>query len=536
MKWHYIFLVLFSFSHAYADPFPITREWFGMDGAGHPQAVNELYTIGIRHFGINGKSTTWQTIQKKEDGPYNFLWMDEVIMNITDNLKHQDVKLEFGVRCNAPWATGVKKPKGVSNYMPKGAYPDGKYWQAWYKFVYTLVERYDGDGKDDLPGLKQNLLYNLHLEDEMDTHWKKYTPEQFGQLMEITYKAIKDACPDVLVMRSATNLVMLLDDDLDFEGIIARMEGSKADPLIRYSIEKGYDYFDAFGLHPNYHYTGVKAQARYVNGLCDLYNKPRKPIIASDMNSTLHSFGNRPRPGSDWKRLFPDLQPDVDNSGIDDPVEVIQGKNPGEKYDPVKTKQGFQADQANQIIKKLALGMTVPYEQMFMSQVVDWPKYFIPFWKFGGFFDKELLEKTEDNVHAPGVIKPVFWAVKFWMDEFVGTTAAQVIHKDIENNYASWCTYVIRLDHPAGTKYVAWSDKPKGDVYTLEVSSESMMVFPNITAPGQKEPEGSSLPVKDGKLILKLDKTPQLITKQRVPPSVPIMDQPPKMLKEIVDE
>jgi len=505
-----ILMLLFAMRPLGADPFPITHEWFGIDAASRHQVVFEFYSFGIRNFGINGAPTEWQVIQRKEDGPYNFSLLDRLVKNISSESKHHDVKIEFGIRCNTPWATGVKNPEGVSSYPPKGPYPDGKYWQAWYKFVYTLAERYDGDGKDDMPGINRQVLFNLHLEDEMDSHWAKYTPEQFGQLTKITYKAIKDASPNIMVMRSATNIMMNLDDNPDLNTSMTRMKRFAGDHLIRYSIEKGYDDFDAFGMHPNYHYTGVAAQAKYINGLFDLYGKPRKPIIASDMNSTLHGFRNRPLPGSRLKRMFPDLQPDVDGNGIDDPLDVLNGKNPGGQYDAAETKKTYQADQANQIIKKLTLGMTVPYEQMFMSQGMDWPDYHIPIWNFGGFFDKAIFDKT-GTLNTPGCKKPVFWAAKFWVNEFVGTTAATIIREDIEHNYASWCTYVIKLDHPKGTKYVAWSDKPKGDVCLFETNENAMVVYENISKPDQKEPQGAIVPAKNGRILLKLDKTPCLI-------------------------
>jgi len=520
-------LFLTTTSVVSADPFPITWDWFGADGASRTDTCTALHEMGFRHFGINGKSTNWCVIQPKENDPYDFSMLDEKIHNITDNFKNQDVRLEFGLRCNALWATKCEtapessnSPHAIACHPPQGEYPNGKYWKAWGDFVRAVVERYDGDGVDDMPGLKYNILYNIHLEDEIDSgsHWTDfgYTPTQLGQTMKVLYDAVKDACPDVLVMRSGTNFIQLLDDDPDAETAIERLKEDNRALLIGECIQNWHDTFDAFGTHPNFHYTGIMAHVRYVNALCEKYGKPTKPIIASDMNSTLHNFSLPKAKGPEpW--YLNGLQSDVDKNFIDDPVDVLMGNKPlgplGQyNYDAVKAQ--YQGDQANQIIKKLTLGMAAGYKQMFVSQVVDWPGYFIFIWKYGGIFDIELLKKTDD-ILAPGVAKPYFYALKFWLPQFVGTTSAQLVHKDFLNNNPIYGTWVVKLAHPYADKYVMWSDKPKGDTYTIKADGEFVSIFDNITQQGQKEPHVKTQIIEDACVKIQLDTTPRLVI---VPP------------------
>lgn len=64
-------------------------------------------------------------------------------------------------------------------------------------FVQKLVERYDGDGIDDMPGLKNPVKYwQVDNEPDLGTQdWQGY-----AHLVEITYKAIKKTCPECKVI------------------------------------------------------------------------------------------------------------------------------------------------------------------------------------------------------------------------------------------------------------------------------------------------------------------------------------------------
>lgn len=68
--------------------------------------------------------------------------------------------------------------------------------ESYIQFVKTVVERYDGDGIDDMPGLWNPVLY-WQVENEPDFHrdWQGY-----AHIQEITYTAVKEACPECQVL------------------------------------------------------------------------------------------------------------------------------------------------------------------------------------------------------------------------------------------------------------------------------------------------------------------------------------------------
>ncbi len=84
--------------------------------------------------------------------------------------------------------------------LPERVYPNS--WQLteseedYIHFVKAVVERYDGDGIDDMPGLQNPVLY-WQVENEPDPHgdWQGY-----AHIQEITYKAVKEVCPTCTVL------------------------------------------------------------------------------------------------------------------------------------------------------------------------------------------------------------------------------------------------------------------------------------------------------------------------------------------------
>lgn len=68
--------------------------------------------------------------------------------------------------------------------------------KAYQNFVKKLVERYDGDGKDDMPGLVYPIKHwEVLNEPEMNKEplfFFKGTPQDYAEILKATYEAIKD--------------------------------------------------------------------------------------------------------------------------------------------------------------------------------------------------------------------------------------------------------------------------------------------------------------------------------------------------------
>jgi len=69
--------------------------------------------------------------------------------------------------------------------------------QAYKNFVIKLVERYDGDGQDDMPGLKYPVKYwEVANEPEMQREplvFFQGSPQDYFEIVKATYEAVKEA-------------------------------------------------------------------------------------------------------------------------------------------------------------------------------------------------------------------------------------------------------------------------------------------------------------------------------------------------------
>jgi len=107
------------------------------------------------------------------------------------------------LRPNALWAGGEDYMFGRPDWTERKkirrantAYPTDE--AAWVRFVKKIVDRYDGDGTNDVPNLVQGVKY-WRICNEWG-HMFKGTNEEFVRLMKITHNAIKAESPEALIL------------------------------------------------------------------------------------------------------------------------------------------------------------------------------------------------------------------------------------------------------------------------------------------------------------------------------------------------
>jgi len=110
---------------------------------------------------------------------------------------------------------------------------------AYRRFVSALVERYDGDGIDDMPGLKYPIKYwESCNEPSLRIDYFAFfrgSSEDYLEVLKVTYQAVKEADPEAKVLHA---------------GIV----GSETFRISSFSFwdpiyEKGRQYFDIANIH-----------------------------------------------------------------------------------------------------------------------------------------------------------------------------------------------------------------------------------------------------------------------------------------------
>jgi hypothetical protein len=132
-------------------------------------------------------------------------------------------------------------PRDIEWLEAESYVPEDK--EAYFSYVEQLVERYDGDGINDMPGLKYPIRY-WQLENEPDLHNRVRahnnpnfcSPDEYFEVLKLTYRAIRKADEEAKVI---INLVG-----------VGQGVGNTSINYLRRLNELGVeDYYDIFSYH-----------------------------------------------------------------------------------------------------------------------------------------------------------------------------------------------------------------------------------------------------------------------------------------------
>ena len=200
----------------------------------------------------------WDMMQKTAAGEIDFSNADDVVKVYQKNnlgllltfwpfAEWDQKNLSNVVNCqvsNLDEFLNKNDKKGRGSYLPQSRCNPND-WSAYQKWVNTVVERYDGDGQSDMPGLRYPIKH-WEVMNEPDLSWKpgldsdrlsfyKQGPAEYGELLKQTYIAIKQA-------------------DKDSEVLIAGAAGGSSNFLEFYqtlftNMKDASDYFDIGNVH-----------------------------------------------------------------------------------------------------------------------------------------------------------------------------------------------------------------------------------------------------------------------------------------------
>ena len=205
------------------------------------QMTREIETLQIPHFKELG--IKWARLHPLIFGTFGWSGVNPDHDGKNLDFSRQDalVKLAQGnniylLPCISPLPT-QEEMLFAQTYIPQDK-------EAYSSYIKQLIERYDGDGKDDMPGLKYPIKY-WQVENEPDLHnivrrqrgnANFSNPEEYFEVLKLTYQAVKEADTEAKVM---LNVVGIGQD--------------KGDASVNYlkKLEElgAKDYYDIFSYH-----------------------------------------------------------------------------------------------------------------------------------------------------------------------------------------------------------------------------------------------------------------------------------------------
>ena len=232
---------------------------------------------GMKHY---AEAVEWGAMQKGPDKPLDFTKLDWFVREYQG---HGFTELTVALKPHSRWGSKNVKPSKATNAAPKPRFR--RHYEHW---IESVVERYDADGVDDMPGLRWPVRYI-----EIGTEFSSYEPEpveEYLDMLSLAYRAAHRAYPKVLVAHAAfltSPVNMKVDRPGQYDKVWRNTK--RHDPFhdlddIRAVLDRP-DLFDVLNLHNLGDPYEIEDQIRWL----DYETKRRgyrKPVIISDTIAT----------------------------------------------------------------------------------------------------------------------------------------------------------------------------------------------------------------------------------------------------------
>ncbi len=252
----------------------------------NPRRVQPLATmlapIGLAAAKPLPENFSWQQMQPTPDSKLNFTRLDEFVTQFQAAGINTIV---LALKALSNWATKDGRVEG-SFFPLKGGIKE-EYLDDYENWVGAVVERYDGDGQQDMPGLRAPVRYY-----EIGTEFSSYEPEPVDEYLDIlgrAYRAAHAAYSDVLIAHVAflltPALFNVLPDPGDYDAAFNALVDKNHTLADMRKILDHPELFDVLNFHSLGHPYEIEAIVDWLN-----YETGQrgysKPMIISDTGST----------------------------------------------------------------------------------------------------------------------------------------------------------------------------------------------------------------------------------------------------------
>jgi hypothetical protein len=364
-------------------------------------------------------------------------------------------------------------------YSPESSsMPKEEHWEDFEKFIYNLVERYDGDGRRDFPGLVAPVH---HLQVEPEAYHMGFwqgTVDEYGRLLRTVYRIAKTANEDCRIILTGINLGDLNDDSPARALVDARFD--RADQSIKRArrfMERCltfHDSFDIVDFHYHFDYKGAYGTVGWIRRQMDRHGYS-KPIWAGEATGAPHFESPFvPRFSRfEGNRLF----------GI-----LKDAKHPRH----AELVAWYEREQVVGLVKKTIVAMHLGLEGIVFGNLTDWPAY----WGGRGFLFQGFLRED-------GSKRPVYHTYRFLQERLA--RVLRVVRLPTDPN-----VFAYQLEEKEEMVLIAWCDEGV-EAFTLPSMHERVRTFPvtSVSESGPVDPR--TLDATQDDIIISLDTVPLVV-------------------------
>ncbi len=415
-------------------------------------------------------------------------------------------EIQIVLRSKSDWATlPAYRTDLLGGFGRASTPPTPDQWDAYGDFVRCVVERYDGDATSDMPGLRRPILdYEIESEAGVEIFWQG-TAEEYLRLLKLAYGQVKAANPRARVIASGIGIPDLFDDAAGVEVWTPRVAewrsrlANNQEALA--ALDRGLAFLELIEQHPESFdvveghwltdYKAIFGGLAWIRGEMARFGYS-KAVWAGDATSALNLlvapafFADRPFKAAELLRL----------RGLAGVGGILNSPQ-----DPAyaATERWFRAEQASLTVKKLVTGMAVGLEGVNLCCLQDWPT--VTGFPYQGLTDEN--QKPRPALRSLGLVTR----------KLAGYTGVKplALGKNIyAYQFAVGDKPVIALWYDDGQSYLPEAHEPSAQV-ELPFAASRAWVTRIITEPGQTEPQVATLAAAEGRLHLKVDRTPVFV-------------------------
>ncbi|MFQ5768946.1 MAG: FlgD immunoglobulin-like domain containing protein [bacterium] len=536
-------------------------EWNEVTLLGWSDPILEQLLGKLQNLGTGGAINvnahgSWGAMQSSPNAAIDWAQNDAIVKLF----QRYGFSLTWYVTCSAPWAFPNKpdcQPDTILGVVVyRNCAPEPAFESHWINYIKAVVERYDGDGIDDMPGLEKSVQFYI-LPGEIKFGMTGTGDEELGpfwfdnidnllRLHRITYQAIHEADPtgNLKVVSSGALLWDLYADFPDYPAIdpsdpnstIRKRLGGENFKGSTYtagwdSLKKMLDSFgndadgiecDYIGWHPHFSWRVIDQEFAFIHA-----HAGNKPIYVDDMWTNIFAQGYFAPPiggipgasqfnapanafaGTEWvKRINGDF-PNSLFPGLDPHATLFQKLNQNDQV----AVDWYYANGARRLVKSFVSAFGEGAERVSFSGSNDLPRnLLIPNsrgWP-GGWIN--LLGTRNENYAE----KPQYYTYQLLIEKLHDFTGVEEI--EVSN---SPLTRVYAFDRPRGPVYVAWSEtgeappelnyrNPSGETVILRAKNNvpAIKLTHIITDTANTAPEEEMIPTQQGVLTIQLGYEP----------------------------
>ena len=433
--------------------------------------LSNFSKIGINFYGL--ENFGWHGIQPDERGSYEWEEFDPQVKAIEDI----GGEILFKIWSGSTWASTIFPVRGVKGNRALPSSPiKEEYIEDFKKFVKAVVERYDGDGIDDMPGLKKpHLFYQFEgepdsffpecdcMKKKVSAHWCG-TPKEYNYLVKMFHDAVKEANQNAVILSPSPMFNDIFNrnfDEAEFNQIVNNK--SHTDSYKRYIFIKTLfsepDNFDVVAIQGNKNYEGILPWVRWVKE-----QVPNKDIWIADAAAgyiySKHMYSHE-------KYENEDMIEEALRSGDKEIVKKLGFKDYNELL------WWALAEQSKNVFKKIVIAADAGVKHIFLQ----WP--FESEDPIKGWVNVGLLEDDFPKSGYPfGTPRPVFYSTRQFMEKignFDSVVDLNPLPKGVDP--INW-TWIIKFTEDNKDVFIAWSDDGEK---TIDLSSYISTPYVKIT-------------------------------------------------------